>query len=250
MSAEMIHDPLGPEPAPEPVPEPAFDPLAALERVALAEEIVSVVRHDLRNHFTSVRNASFYLQRRARGSEMWSADPRVAQFFDLIDEAMVTSTAVLEQRLSLDHLFSRQVRCVAGGPCVQQAAALARGAAPRQVAVAAGDGVIEADPLEVALAVRCLIENAVEAAGAARVTAEAAEGWYVIAVADEGPGLGAEERSLAFEALRSTKPGHAGLGLNIATRVARRYRGTLSLEAAAVGTVARMSLPLAREGRR
>src|SRR6476646_3505069 len=72
------------------------DPLGGLERASVAEEVASLLRHDLRNHLASIRNAAFYLRRRTKDTEVWRSDPRMAQFFSLIDDTVLTSTGLLE----------------------------------------------------------------------------------------------------------------------------------------------------------
>ncbi len=132
----------------------ASDPLGGLERASVAEEVASGLRHDLRNHLASIRNAAFYLRRRTRDTELWRADPRMAQFFGLIDDTVLLSTGLLEDRLSLKHLFSRSVSRVAGSSCVEQAAACARTPPGITVALEVYPGEVVADRAEVALAIR------------------------------------------------------------------------------------------------
>src|SRR4051812_8633496 len=73
--------------------------LDALERVIIAEELASLIRHELRNNLSSIRNAAFYLKRRAQTTHLWEGDQRVPQFFTLIEELVVGSTRVLDERL-------------------------------------------------------------------------------------------------------------------------------------------------------
>ena len=74
----------------------ASDPLGGLERASVAEEVASVLRHDLRNNLASIRNAAFYLRRRTKDTELWRSDPRMAQFFGLIDDTVLVSTGLLD----------------------------------------------------------------------------------------------------------------------------------------------------------
>ncbi|MEP7121203.1 MAG: hybrid sensor histidine kinase/response regulator [Byssovorax sp.] len=204
----------------------ASDPLGGLERASVAEEVASVLRHDLRNNLASIRNAAFYLRRRTKDTELWRSDPRMAQFFGLIDDMVLVSTGLLEDRLSLKHLFSRSVARVSGPSCVDEGVAGARISPTISVDVDAREGDVVADRAEVGLAIRCLIENAAEAAhGRVSIAARVDRDRYAIAVSDDGDGLPEAIAPRIFDAFFTTKEGRAGLGLNIARRIARRYGG-------------------------
>jgi PleD family two-component response regulator len=61
----------------------------------------SSVRHDLRNRFASIRNAAFYLRTRVeKRTDLFSTDPRVPAFFNLIDEELARAEAIVAERLA------------------------------------------------------------------------------------------------------------------------------------------------------
>ena len=105
---------------------------------------------------------------------------------------------------------------------------------------------VECDPRALAFAVRCLLENAGEALGAGlvRVHAEATHHQCRITVTDHGPGISDAARCL--ERFQTTKPGHLGLGLCMARRIASRCRGDLLVGSPERG--AQVSLLLPRAG--
>jgi signal transduction histidine kinase len=236
------------------------DPLVAVERACVGEEVASVARHELRNRLASIRNACFYIRRRVQGTELWTDDPRIEQFFALIEDAIVGSDRVAEERLTLRHLHSARVEPVSVRSCVERAIACTRvrGAAAIE---ASGDGTVLADASELAVAVRCLVENAIEAGGdmvrvrvechridapgadSATTAAPAGAPGLELRVIDDGPGIPAELRTDVTRSRFTTKPGHAGLGLSIAARVARRYQGDLSIADVPRGTSITMSFP-------
>jgi signal transduction histidine kinase len=87
-----------------------------------------------------------------------------------------------------------------------------------------------------------LIDNAVRHGGAARVTlSENASDW-VVAIADDGPGIPAESFERAFEPFqrlessRNRETGGTGLGLSIARDIALAHGGQISLANAALGS--------------
>jgi hypothetical protein len=48
-------------------PKGARDPLGPVEQAAAAEEMLSVMRHDLRNRLATVRNAVYFIRRKLAG---------------------------------------------------------------------------------------------------------------------------------------------------------------------------------------
>ena len=96
---------------------------------------------------------------------------------------------------------------------------------------------VTADEAQLARAVGNLLDNAVRHARSA-VTVALAErdGWAVLTVTDDGPGIPADGRERVFERFtrlddaRSTRDGGAGLGLAIARDIAERHGGTLTLD--------------------
>src|SRR5688572_30541239 len=64
------------------------DPLEAVERASQDAERQSVLRHAVRNKLASVRNATYYLKRRTSSTPLWTEDPRVQKFFELIESEL------------------------------------------------------------------------------------------------------------------------------------------------------------------
>jgi CheY-like chemotaxis protein/anti-sigma regulatory factor (Ser/Thr protein kinase) len=225
------------------------DPLDRLESAAIAEEAMSATRHDVRNKLGSIRNAAFYLRKRTEATPLWQSDPRMAQLFTLIDETLADASHLLEgPGRALEEVLPRRVERVEGAACVERAIESARlPAADVTIDLDLGPGALHADASEVALAARCLIENAAEAAPEGSVVSvgasAASDGRFEIRVRDEGPGLpGGTEH--VFQAFRTTREGHLGLGLAIARRAVRRNDGTLTFRSSPRGVCAVLSFPL------
>lgn len=228
----------------------ARDPLGVVEQVAAGEELLSVVRHDLRNKLATVRSAVYYIRRKLTGTDVFAKDPRIAQFLDTIDGEMASANETLNEGKAAS-LIARPLERSASAPvCVERAASLARVDAPALVITAEVEPALVAiDPSVLSLVVRCLIENAAEATPdggviAIRGAKDAAGAMFQIVVEDEGRGLPSEGGSSVFEPGFTTKPGHAGLGLAMASRAARLAGGTLDLKAGPKGVVAALSLPV------
>jgi signal transduction histidine kinase len=225
--------------------------LEARERAAVAEVVTAVLRHDLRNRFSSIRNASYYLMRQAQKTELWKADPRMETFFQLIDRELVSAEEVLSTRgLPVPEEDNARLRLsdVAQG-------ALARVGVPPSVRLESTwqeRALVQADAARLTLLIRCVVENAVEAmprGGLLSVrTLRTDEGRVVLEVSDTGPGIPEELRARVFEPFMTTKPGHAGLGLCIVQRLALRCRAWVELQPSEpVGTRVRVSFPISEE---
>ncbi|MFL5350830.1 MAG: ATP-binding protein [Hyalangium sp.] len=220
------------------------------ERAAVAEVVTSVLRHDLRNRFASIRNASYYLMRQAQKAELWKMDPRVEIFFELIDRELSSA----EQLLSARHPTGPAEH---HGPvrlfeAVERA--LARSHIPSSIQVEHAwqeRAFVDADdPESLVLLARCLIDNALEAmpeGGTLGVrTLRAEENRILLEVTDTGPGIPEDLRPKVLDPFMTTKPGHAGVGLCIVQRLALRNRAWMELKPGeSVGTRVRVSFPIA-----
>jgi len=225
--------------------------LEARERAAVAEVVTAVLRHDLRNRFSSIRNASYYLMRQAKKTELWKEDPRMETFFQLIDRELVSAEDVLSTRgLPVPEEDNSLLRL-----CDLALGALARVPVPASVRVESTwqeRALVQADAARLTLLIRCVVENAVEAmprGGLLGVrTLRTDDGRVVLEVTDTGPGIPEELRARVFEPFMTTKPGHAGLGLCIVQRLALRSRAWVELKPGEpVGMRVRVSFPIAEE---
>lgn len=97
-----------------------------------------------------------------------------------------------------------------------------------------------------------LVRNALETeSSAVEIIIDQREGEAIIEVRDNGPGLPERVENDSCLPFSSTKPGHLGLGLPIAARIASVHHGRLQIESLPEGgTVARVSIPAARRERR
>ena len=133
-------------------------------------------------------------------------------------------------------------------------AAAARGDAGGPVTLADGRWpTVRGDAELLTLALAHLFRNAVEATAAAAGAPPPQVGASVdgeetrVTVRDWGPGLRTTNAKLLIRLLHSTKPGHRGLGLVTAERIARLHGGTLAFESPGDGTLVTLSLPTAKQ---
>jgi signal transduction histidine kinase len=106
---------------------------------------------------------------------------------------------------------------------------------------------IEADAGQLRQALVNLIKNGLEAVadrGRVSVTARIDGAVLEIGVADDGPGLGAEQRANLFVPGFTTKSAGSGLGLTIVERIVSDHNGSIALDSSpGRGTAFRIRLP-------
>jgi len=212
--------------------------IEAAERIAVVEEFLSVVRHDLRNCFGTIRNASYYLSRKVKPTPVWEADERVPRFFAMIVDELQRADAILTDGIRATST-EEQPRAVAASV---RADVESLGASYVE---ADGPHVVAADERGLRVAVRCLVRNALERPAATPPVVSVArdEECVRIDVIDDGPALDEEALVRARAPFETTKPGHLGIGLNVVDRFASRYGGSLALSARDGRTVASIALP-------
>lgn len=218
------------------------------ERQAIAEAVQAVVRHDARNKVAAIRNAAYFLKKKAEKHEALWKEPRVADFFTLIEAQLKELEGVLgDQGPAAEPAPARAQVSV----CVKAAVEAARLPRSMGVAVSVDDGAqVAMDAASLTIAVRALLDNAREAAGAqghVAVVAKAAEEKVTVRVVDDGPGLPPERLAHPARPLERPRAGHAGLGLSVAWRLVRRAGGELTVKNQEKGTgaVVELTLPLA-----
>jgi signal transduction histidine kinase len=121
----------------------------------------------------------------------------------------------------------------------------------RSVTIADGGGWASGDPDNVARILRILLDNALRHApppGGVRAEVAVQDGRAGVAIADEGPGVPAEDRERIFARFargRDAEAGGFGLGLAIGRELARRMDGDLVLDDTAAGARFVLWLPRA-----
>jgi two-component system, NtrC family, nitrogen regulation sensor histidine kinase NtrY len=218
-----------------------FDDLTELlkaQRLAAWREVAQRLAHEIKNPLTPIQLSAQRLRRRLAAS-------RTADEKRLLEEATSTIIQEVDGLKQLVDEFSRFARMPAQTPAptdlarlVEGVVALYREAHPAVTitTVFAPDlPPLEVDPNQLKRAVLNLVENAVEAVGVqGEVTVETA--WAPqtrrarIIVADNGPGIGAEDRDKLFVPYFSTKATGMGLGLSIVHQIVTDHGGTITVE--------------------
>lgn len=216
--------------------------LFLLHQWFVVEESLSLIRHDLRNRIGAIRNANFYVRRRLQklAPDLGTADPRVTDFLAMITTEADATEPILQSRLqSPEH-----GELVAVSAIVERVRALVT--LPSNIGMTIeieGDARVRIAPDEAALAMHCLIENAMDALGGAggairlRVAVRGTD--VALEVEDDASGALPDR---ALEPFFTTRPGRMGIGLNIARRIAGRWKGALAIGALDRGARAGLTL--------
>lgn len=213
--------------------------MRAAKDLLIVEEVIAAVRHDVRNKLAAIRQAAYYLRAKTQPTELWSKEPRMARFFDLIEEQVDAADALFETSPLLERLYTRAPKPVAARAIVD-AALHASGARVEARVRDVEDADVHVDLNEVALALAELVTNAAEATPDGEeppvVSGARTEELYAFSVENAGPPLDAKEFRTLLRSPTSTRDGRRGIGLSIARHVATRWGGSVSLRAGAERT--------------
>lgn len=223
-------------------------------RQIAAEELVTVLAHDLKNYLVPIQGRLQLLQRRARREER----ARDLQDLDALARAVARFGRVIADLLDAGRLaqglFTVSPQPLDLAALAQEAAAALDGDGASIRVRAPEEVVVSADPDRVRQALENLLANALKHSPAGApveldVAAEArADGaWVVLTVADGGPGIPPAVRPRLFERF-GRGPGSAGLGLGLylARRIAAAHGGALTAdEDTGGGACFRLALPAA-----
>jgi signal transduction histidine kinase len=202
---------------------------ARQERLATYGQLVASIGHDLRNPLGVIETSLYILKSRM------PADDRSRKHLERIGEQLQVANGIIGNLLDL----------VRERPLAREAVALAdvvRGAAdavqrPGEVALEqlglSDLPAVSGDPVQLRQVFVNLVQNAVQAAGAAgRVWVRGGRepGGVAIAVEDTGPGVDPGTRRRLFEPLITTRDGGTGLGLALVKRIVERHGGTVGYE--------------------
>ena len=200
----------------------------------------SVIAHELRNPLAALKGHAQLLVE------------------DLAEPSRSKATRVVDGAERLERLMSMLLDFVRDGPLdardVAPAVVVERAIVdlPKdriRVDLSRAPGTLHVDAERTSLALRNLLQNAVQAtpdgADPVEVHFDAIGREVVIEVRDHGPGLAPGAEGQIFDPFMTTKTRGTGLGLSIARRIAEQHHGRLTGETHAEGgAVFRLALPL------
>ena len=217
-----------------------FDDLTELlkaQRLAAWREVAQRIAHEIKNPLTPIQLSAQRIRRRL--SRTPSDETQVVME---CTETIIQEVDGLRRLVDEFSRFARMPSPVARPtdvrPLVDSVVTLYRESHPRltlEARHAAELPLLEVDPDHVKRAVLNLVDNAVEAVGAAGdVTVEtaydAATERVRLSVSDTGPGISVEDRDKLFQPYFSTKVNGMGLGLSIVQEIVAEHGGTIRVE--------------------
>jgi two-component system phosphate regulon sensor histidine kinase PhoR len=224
----------------------------ALEKTK--RDFVVNVSHELKPPLTAIKGFVETMEPRAEGEDR--------AYLEIVRRNTDRLIAIVEDLLVLSQLEAPGLRPVKEPVDVAAIAAnilrlFARQAGEKGIGLRleAGPGLpaVPADPVQIEGLLLNLVDNAVKYTekGSVTVRLSAAEGRFLVEVADTGIGIDADHQPHVFERFyvadksRSKKLGGTGLGLAIVKHIALAHGGTVSLKSRiGEGTTFSVSLPL------
>lgn len=225
---------------------------AELGRRAAAEDLITILAHDLRNYLTPLKARIELLRQRA------SRDHRTRDLRDAIEAGAALDrlkrmiSDLLDAGRLEQGLFTVFPISVDLAPLVRETASAMRTPANDIQIHIVHEIIVNADPERVRQAVENLLTNAVQHAPpdtpvivALKTTRQEGRKWATITVSDQGPGIPADLMPQLFERFQhGPRSTGLGLGLYLAHQIALAHEGTLTAESsAATGTCFQLSLP-------
>ncbi|MBI4424668.1 MAG: HAMP domain-containing histidine kinase [Elusimicrobia bacterium] len=207
------------------------------------ERMANVIAHEIRNPLAVINNSIYFVKTKL-GS---GAEAKVAKHIGIIEGEVKRANEMIGEMLAYARPLEAQAKPVAVRELIDSAVALRPAPAKVKTAVSAPkDARVLADPEAARLALRKLLDNALDAvgeSGSISIQAQAAAGSVELLVRDSGPGVSAEAAARLFEPFSSTKPRGLGLGLATARKFAERLGGSVELVERGPGAVFRLRLP-------
>jgi len=215
--------------------------LRGSQRLAAAGQMAAALAHELGQPLTALdtyAQASRLILSDARQSDA----ERLARLAEVSDRMAAEARRASEVVKRLRDFFrsgSLQLQASALGPLLGEAV---QAAERRRAAIGTrlrlqtpGQPLppLQIDPVQIAVVLRNLVDNALDAVaargeqGEVLLRAEVRDGQVLVEVLDNGPGLSADRLATLFEPGSSDKPGGMGVGLSICRALVEAHGGAL-----------------------
>jgi signal transduction histidine kinase len=231
------------------------DAVAQGRRLA-AEELLTVMAHDLRNYLTPLKGRLSLLERRAlrEGREQDMRDARASSHtLGLLEHVISDLLDVARLNQGLFTITPQPMNLV---DLIQEVIAAFRTAETSIDAQAPEEVILCADPDRLRQVIENLLANAVKYAPKntpisvdIHTEQRAESGWVLLSIYNQGPGLPAESLDALFQPfVTSSQSIGLGLGLYLAKKIAEAHAGTLTIASPqGKGVQVILSLPLEKD---
>lgn len=234
----------------------AQEALVHAEKGVALGRLAASIAHEINNPLTSLTNLLYLLQAQT------TSDPTAQHYASLADQELRRIARITKQMLGFYRESASPVSCKLSEIADSILELYESQLSKNNIAVErdyADEGVIEGFPAEMRQMFANLIGNAIEAAGhqgKIRVRISRARSWanprtlgVRVSVADNGPGISAENRQKIFDPFFTTKgESGTGLGLWVSQGIVHKHRGSIRFRSSAEkgrrrGTVFSVFLP-------
>jgi signal transduction histidine kinase len=200
------------------------------EKLAVLGQLASSVGHELRNPLGVMANITYYLN-----ATLPDAPPKARHHLDMLKRQVGLAEKIVSDILDFTRVKPPDSREVQVAPFIDEQ--LQRVAMPGTISVEREIErdlpAVHADPVQIGQVLYNVLTNAVQAmdgaGGVLTVRGRRHNGAVRIEVADQGPGIPAENRDRVFEPLFTTKQRGIGLGLSVSRSLAQANGGELSV---------------------
>lgn len=202
------------------------DELVHKTRLATIGQVSASIAHELRNPLGAVRNAAFFLKRRAGNT-----DEKLVQYLTIIEQEVASSDRIISNLMEMTRSTVPGKQQVNLGEVLELVESKGAGARIRYN-LKPEPFYIHADPDQIRQVLANLHINATQSmqpGGEIHVDAHHGDDYDVIVFRDEGEGVPVDHRGRLFEPLFTTKAKGTGLGLTICRQIVERHGGGIEL---------------------
>ena len=229
----------------------AQDQLVHSERMAIIGKLAGGIAHDLNNPLGAIKNANYYLKRKLIGTQIVQFDPRIAQYMDIIGDAVDKSASIISDLIGFAFLGAPQLESTDLVEVIEGAVSSIN--LPENIFLVKelqpNLGSILADREQLFRVFANLGNNGLEAmpyGGQLRIGTGRVDGFIEVCFQDGGLGITEENLQLLFEPLFTTKNKGTGLGLSICQRIISNHGGSIEVTSKPDhGSTFKVKLPVA-----